>query len=360
MPGDDSFGNKYGRPDLDRIGLFSELGYISSGEQYVEKRNDSFLTYRTKGKQFQTNPSKRGHDNKDAYFDREFIRVFENEPYTDLVVLRRRWRLKAKEKNISTNPFKPSSVPPKPSGSGSLYGTIEQQWPINKKGDFDIKKRREDDPPTKERPPSKPNFYTKPPKQGTGYGYPNVTIGKPYEYVSDPFDRLHQQQKLERELHKQKQIGERTFISSSSRLNYFNQFIALTLPGESEPITLLQCKKGPALKYQSLPIIPFKPSSCCGYTINKYPTHETPAPRKDGGDDDAKRKDRPAAPNFRPSGVSKSYPSRSIIEANCPIAAPPWVQQLMGPVGTARTSNVTSSEIGGMTVHHTSGVIAVS
>jgi hypothetical protein len=75
---------------------------------------DGILVNRAKGKQFQTTPPKKGHDTKDGYFDKEFIRLFENEPYTDLVVLRRRYRLQQKEKNISNAPFKPSSVPPKP------------------------------------------------------------------------------------------------------------------------------------------------------------------------------------------------------------------------------------------------------
>ena len=33
------------------------------------------------------------------------------------------------------------------------------------------------------------NFLTNPPKQGTGYGYLNVTIGAPYKYSSEPYDK---------------------------------------------------------------------------------------------------------------------------------------------------------------------------
>jgi Domain of unknown function (DUF4586) len=115
----------------------------------------------------------------------------QNEPYTDLVKLRRKWRAQSMEKNITSLPFKPSSVPPKPyhaintsSGKGSHWGTIEQQWPT----------ARKDLPPlrpvveAKKQHESK-NFLTAPPKHGSGYGYPNVTIGKSYEYQSDPYDR---------------------------------------------------------------------------------------------------------------------------------------------------------------------------
>ncbi|KAJ1545348.1 hypothetical protein HK096_006504, partial [Nowakowskiella sp. JEL0078] len=309
--------DQFGRLDLDRMGLFSEMGYISSGEPYPHRKDDSFLTNRAHGKQFQTTPPKPGHDNKDAYFDKEYSRVFENEPYTDLVVLRRRSRLTEKEKNITKSPFKPSSVPPKPSGSGSLYGTIEQQWPLQKK---EIETLEREPIPLKSTAKSKPNFYTKPPKKGTGYGYPNVTIGKQYEYITDPYNRAHESLKSDHEYHKQKQIGERVFISSMGKQHdFFNTFTPLAGPGEA---------KGPAVKITKLPMIPFKPSSYCGYTINKYPTYEPPI-NKNGesiADDnfggEKKKKENKSAAIFRPSGVAKSYPSRSILEANCPIAPP--------------------------------------
>ncbi|KAJ3128200.1 hypothetical protein HK098_004946 [Nowakowskiella sp. JEL0407] len=314
--------------DLDRIGLFSEMGYISSGEPYPQRRNgannfsDSVLNFRSQGKQFLTNPPRKGHDNKDAYFDREYIRLFENEPYTDLVGLRRRWRLVAKEKNITNSPFKPFSVPPKPSGKGSLYGTIEQQWPLHKSE----APTEPDTLPKKPHSATRPNFYTKPPKQGTGYGYPNVTIGKQYEYMSDPYDRMHEAQKNDREYHKKRQIGEKVFISSTGRKDFFNPFTALIEPS---------AKKEQPEKPTKLPIVPFKPSSCCGFTINKYPTYEAPTKTgkpdtnaAEGNEDGEKKIVKPQAPVFRPSGVSKSYPSRSIIEANCPIAPPSWVQDI--------------------------------
>ena len=59
-------GQKYGRSDLDRIGLFSETTYISSGEAY-NKINDLFLGYRTKGKQFQILPPKMGREPREPY-----------------------------------------------------------------------------------------------------------------------------------------------------------------------------------------------------------------------------------------------------------------------------------------------------
>ncbi|KAJ1541262.1 hypothetical protein HK405_010737, partial [Cladochytrium tenue] len=171
------------KPDLDRIGIFSEATYISVNEPYAGNKHDAggMLPGRGKGKQFLTAPPKRGHDTREAYFDREFGRLFENEAYTDLVVLRRRYRMQQATKNITNSPFKPSSVPPKPSGKGSTWGTIEQQWPLQ---------RKELPPPgpqpARPTPESRRNFLTHPPKKGSGFGYADVTIGKGYEYMSDP------------------------------------------------------------------------------------------------------------------------------------------------------------------------------
>eukprot|EP00842_Homolaphlyctis_polyrhiza_P005628 jgi/Hompol1/6066/HPOL_004861-RA len=315
---------KYGRSDLVRMGLFSEAQYVSSGETYNSKKNSSSLDYRSKGKQFLTAPPKRGHDVKDSYFDKEFIRLFENEPYTDLVVLRRRWRLQAKEKNITNVPFKPSSVPPKPSGKGSHWGTIEQQWPLDTKGtDMSLMRKIKDDIKKQHEPR---NFLTAPPKQGSGYGYPNVTIGKPYQYESDPFDRREALARTERSENKKKMVGERPFISSSTNHEYFNPFAGLSVPKDEKGGEGAAPQAG-ATKKAFLPTIPFKPTSCCGTTINPYPSYEPPK----GGDDKAAAKTAaPAGPRrdmiFKPSGMTGSYPIRSIIEVSCPLAPPKWIQ----------------------------------
>ncbi|ORY47758.1 hypothetical protein BCR33DRAFT_714823 [Rhizoclosmatium globosum] len=264
------------RPDLDRIGLFTEASYISTNEPYTGKRNEHTLVSRVKGKQFQTSPNKRGHDTRDVYFDKQFIRLFENEPYTDLVVLRRRYRLHQKEKNIVTMPFKPSSVPPKPSGSGSQWGTIEQQYPLPNKG-----KNLELPPaPPKQKPESKPNFLTRPPKKG-----------------------------LDRAESKKKMVGERAFISSSARLDFFNTFAGLIgSDTKAAPKTPPKKEKGSEYQIRSSHLRP-------------------PA----GGAAPPEKPPKKLVPIFRPSGISKtkSYPIRSIIEATCPIAAPKWLQEMI-------------------------------
>ncbi|KAI8907374.1 hypothetical protein EDD86DRAFT_209408 [Gorgonomyces haynaldii] len=306
-----SIGTQYGKTDLVRMGLFSEAQYISSGEQYNTKKGGSTLDYRTKGKQFLTAPPKKGHDDKHAYFDKEFVRVFENEPYTDLVVLRRRWRLQAKDKNITPQPFKPSSVPPKPSGKGSTWGTIEQQFPTYTKLPAPAAKPA---PESKKQPELK-NFLTAPPKKGSGYGYPSVTIGKSYEYVSDPYNRSLDLERQERSENIKKMVGARPFIASTTGVEFFNPFAGLT------KIESAQDQEKNQQKHLNPP---FKPSSTCGSTINPYPTYEPPKAQEDPNQPKPQAKQHLI---FKPSGVTGSYPIRSIIESTIPKAPPQWLQE---------------------------------
>ena len=65
------------------------------------------------------------------------------------------------------------------SGEGNHYGTFS--GPISAFS-----------PVSKGKKPHQPegkNFLTNPPKEGTGYGYLNVTIGAPYKYASEPYDK---------------------------------------------------------------------------------------------------------------------------------------------------------------------------
>lgn len=119
------------------------------------------------------------------------MKTYEDETYTDIVKIRRRWRLAEAKLNISEVPFKPANVTPKPSGAGSLFGTIAQQFPLHDNRPLDVMDSTEASKATpvaaKESGETVvlKNFLVSPPKKGSGYGYPNVTIGKHYEYISD-------------------------------------------------------------------------------------------------------------------------------------------------------------------------------
>eukprot|EP00833_Pecoramyces_ruminatium_P008967 jgi/Orpsp1_1/1182999/evm.model.c7180000083443.1 len=205
------------KPDLDRMGIFKEMEYLSN-DPYVDQYKTTKNLQRGKGKQFIINPSKKGHDTNDVYFD-SFKRVFEKEAYTKVNEVYRKNRLEKLKK--VTVPFRPSNVCPQGSGKGSIYGTFDQQYPLyDKEKDNKIKSK----PSTPSKKPAKvnKNIYTNPAKKGVGYGYLDITIGKYYEYMSDPYDRIKEIKKKERLEKEKKNIDPKPFIAGSNRNDYFD------------------------------------------------------------------------------------------------------------------------------------------
>ncbi|KAI8607262.1 hypothetical protein BC830DRAFT_1159159 [Chytriomyces sp. MP71] len=294
------------RSDLDRMGVFNEPSYISTMEPYRGKKTDEVIPTRGKGKQFETSPSKTGLDAK------SFVRLFENERYNDPS-----GKFQDKAKNISQVPFRPSSSTPKSSGSGSPWGTFDQQYPLPTKW-RKLKLRPESPKESKE---SKPNFLTRPPPKGSGYGYPNVTIGKSYEHMSEPYERFLELARKDFLASKKKRLSDQPFISSTARIDFFDAFVGLMGSEKSR-------KTWRKTSESNLKSTPFKPSSCCGYTINRYPSYDSISATLDAN---PKKPGKTPTPIFRPSGSSKStvYPVRSIIEANCPMAPPAWLWDIV-------------------------------
>ena len=68
-------------------------------------------------------------------------------------------------------------------------------------------------------------------------------------------------------------------------------------------------------------LAPFKPTSKCGFTLNPYPTYEAPF------GETKVAVQLPKTLVFKPAGMIGTYPVRSIIESNCPLAAPQWIQK---------------------------------
>ena len=83
----------------------------------------------------------------------------QGEAYSDPVKRRREQRQKESKHNLAGN-FVPSSIPKKPSGLGSYYGTLGGHVES-----FSAANR----PRSKYIPPKK-NFLINPAKKGTGYG----------------------------------------------------------------------------------------------------------------------------------------------------------------------------------------------
>jgi hypothetical protein len=154
-------------------------------------------------------------------------------------------------------------------------------------------------------------------------GYANLTIGKSYEYQSDPYDRqdllarvivLMQADRTEK---LQKFVGGKAFIPSSASPHFFNTFAGLSNPATGENGAGQQEQKKEPTEH----LLPFKPTSRCNGTINPYPSYEPPKT-----DAAPPKKDVHHELIFKPSGITGSYPIRSIIASNTPIAPPIWMQ----------------------------------
>lgn len=197
--------------DMDRVGLFQEMKYTSISDPYkpsykcklsikkilwniwlnlqgvsLKKINIQLFLVSVgfneaayKGKQVLPGPVKdRATGLQDGYFTKPFPRVFEKEAYSDPIGERRRERMKEAKKNVTNKPFVTFHGEKKPLGAGSTFGCFTT------KTDYFSPKAQDKKPKEHE----KPNVKTNPPKKGTGYGYPAVSLDKYPEYKGDKYD----------------------------------------------------------------------------------------------------------------------------------------------------------------------------
>ncbi|XP_039186697.1 UPF0602 protein C4orf47 homolog isoform X2 [Crotalus tigris] len=167
-----------GKTDMDRIGLFSEMEYITIGDKYISPFSRPFNEAAGKNKQMLPGGIKEKGATQAGYFDPQFSRIFEGESYSNPVQLRRRYRLAEAKKNLGARPFLPSNGDKFPCGVGTYYGTISGPCTYFS---AQLKDKIAYVQPGK-------NLYTSPGKKGTGYGYPNLTIGKPYTHSVELYD----------------------------------------------------------------------------------------------------------------------------------------------------------------------------
>ncbi|XP_060147494.1 cilia-and flagella-associated protein 96 isoform X3 [Globicephala melas] len=179
-----------GKTDMERIGLFSEMGYVTVGDKYVPQFNRPFNEAASKNRQMLPGGSKEMSNLQAGYFDPHFVRIFEGEGYVNLNQVRRRHMMEEAKKNLG-KAFLPSDGDKKPCGLGGYYGTIGRPVPF-----FSAQSK----PKEKYEPPGK-NLYTNPGKKGTGYGYANVTIGKQFSHSADFYDAAKLNDKKENEEH---------------------------------------------------------------------------------------------------------------------------------------------------------------
>uniref|UniRef100_H2ZYJ8 Cilia-and flagella-associated protein 96 n=1 Tax=Latimeria chalumnae TaxID=7897 RepID=H2ZYJ8_LATCH len=287
------------KTDLERIGLFSELGYVSIGDRYVPAKLDTFNDNAHKNKQMLPGGSKQRSGLQAGYFDPQFNRIFEKEAYSNPVQLRRQFRIQEAKKNVG-KAFLPSNGDKKPSGLGSYYGTLSGPIPAFS---AQLKARSP-------HVPQKRNIFTSPPKEGTGYGYPNVTIGKPYPYSPDSYDRAQDLAKQAFSIHRKRLMG------NPFRINLYPREYFENNPYRSDR-PLPPPKRGEISTKITRPFKPSSPAKKDGGmkagTFDPYPTHSA--------DPYVARRSHPVTTNkegkiFHPGQGARSRPVRSILEAN--------------------------------------------
>ncbi|XP_010896639.2 UPF0602 protein C4orf47 homolog [Esox lucius] len=289
-----------GKSDMERIGVFKEMGYISVGDKYTPFIYRPFNEPAQKGKQLLTGgvPKKKS-GLQVGYFDTHFKRIFEREAFTDPVRLARQYRIQQSKKNIGSA-FLPSNGEKKPSGVGSYYGTLS--GPMQAMSPMKVQRK-----PYK--PPGK-NILTSPPKRGSGYSYPNVTLSKLSTYSSDPYDRA-------KEISKQETARHRALLKAGAfRLNLQpKEFFDNNPYRLDKPLPPLK-----SLEEKKRFVVPFKPSSpnkriggMKAGTFDNYPSHSA----------DPYGTRRPTAVTvnkegkvFHPPPGPKSTPVKSIISVN--------------------------------------------
>ncbi|XP_073668309.1 cilia-and flagella-associated protein 96 isoform X2 [Paramisgurnus dabryanus] len=291
-----------GKTDMERIGLFKELGYISIGTKYTPFIYRPFNESAYKNKQMLSG----GHKTKCAlqagYFDTQFKRIFEREALTDPIKIQRQYRIQQAKKNID-KAFLPSNGEKKKCGVGSYYGTIG--GPIQAMSALQVPRK-----PYKS--PGK-NFYTNPPKRGSGYGYPDITLSKMMSYSSDPYGRAKEMLKREIMAHKSMLKGGPFRLNLHPNECFDNNPYKFDKPDKPLPTP----KKLEEKKHYAVPFKPSSPSKKGGGmkagTFDSYPTHSA--------EPYITRKTKSVMTNkegkiFHPSPGPKSTPVKSIIHLN--------------------------------------------
>ncbi|KAI8797079.1 UPF0602 protein isoform X1 [Biomphalaria glabrata] len=169
-------GEKGGKSDMERVGLFKEMDYVTVGDPYKTPGQGVFNEPAGKGKQMIPGGTKEKSAKSDGYFA-DFGRVFEGESYSDPVKLRRQHRMSESKKNLS-KAFVPTNGYRTMNGLGTFYGTLGGVVPALSPATSGGGSKRE---PLK-------NILTNPGKKGTGYGYVSVTLGKYPNSLPDPFN----------------------------------------------------------------------------------------------------------------------------------------------------------------------------
>ncbi|XP_026990861.1 UPF0602 protein C4orf47 homolog [Tachysurus fulvidraco] len=290
------------KSDMERVGLFKEMGYISIGDKYRPLLYRPINEAAYKNKQMMISGSKKKSALQTGYFDTQFKRIFEKEALTDHLKIQRQYQIQQAKKNL-TNAFLPSSGEKKSSGIGSYYGTIG--GPVKAMSPLEIPKKAYKSPGR--------NIYTSPAKKGSGYSFPDVTLSKLELYSSDPYDQVNALLKREMADHRSKMKGGPFRLNNHAQECFDSNPYKLKKP---QPLSNMPEEKK---THFAVPFKPSSPSKRTGGmkagTFDPYPSHST--------DPYIIKKSKPDSVHankglkiFYPSPGPKSTPVKSIISLN--------------------------------------------
>ncbi|XP_062282004.1 cilia-and flagella-associated protein 96 [Scomber scombrus] len=287
-----------GKSDMERLGVFKEMSYISIGDKYNAPTNRPFNESAYRSRQIQAGIAKQRCALQSGFFDKSFKRIFEREALSDPVRLTRQYRIQQAKKNLG-KAFLPCNGIKKNGGSGSYYGTLS--GPLEAMSPLTVARKAHPSPGR--------NIVTSPPKKGSGYSYPNVTLSSVELYASDPYDRAKEVLKKEESIHRSK-FRDGPFKLNLHPRDYFQgnpYYSDKPAPPAHKPLP-------PRQKVSPAPFKPASPGKQIGGmkagTFDKYPSHST--------DPYVLRRSKRTnqEPIFRPTPGPKSTPVKSIITVN--------------------------------------------
>nr|XP_046262701.1 UPF0602 protein C4orf47 homolog isoform X2 [Scatophagus argus]XP_046262702.1 UPF0602 protein C4orf47 homolog isoform X2 [Scatophagus argus]XP_046262704.1 UPF0602 protein C4orf47 homolog isoform X2 [Scatophagus argus] len=286
------------KSDMERLGIFKEMSYVSVGDKYAPSTTRPFNESACRGRQMQAGIAKQRCALQSGFFEKSFKRIFEREALSDPLRLARQNRIQQAKKNLS-KAFLPSNGVKKLCGSGSCYGTLS--GPVEAMSPLSVARKAH-------RSPGR-NVVTSPPKKGSGYSYPNVTLSKTELYASDPYDRAREALKKEETIHRSK------FKNGPFKINLHPRDYFQSNPYRSDkPLPPAHKPLPPGRKVSPVPFKPASPSKKMGGmkagTFDIYPSHSA--------DPYIIRRSKPTNqdPIFRPVPGPKSTPVKSIITVN--------------------------------------------
>uniref|UniRef100_A0A3B3XW46 Cilia-and flagella-associated protein 96 n=1 Tax=Poecilia mexicana TaxID=48701 RepID=A0A3B3XW46_9TELE len=270
------------KSDMERLGVFMEMSYISAGDKYTSANShDPFNESAYRSRQMQAGVTKQPCALQSGFFDNEPLR------------LAQRNRMQQATKNLG-KAFLPCNIFTK------IFKYVSTS-PLT------VPKKAQHSPGH--------SILISPPKKGSGYSYPNVTLSKMDLYVSDPYDRAKEAHKREGAIHHSK-LRDGPFRINLHPQDYFqvNPYCNhKALPPAQKP-------PQPQKNVSTVPFIPLTPSKRIGGmkagTFDVYLSHSA--------DPYVIHRSKPVnqQPVFRPAPGPKSTPVKNIISVNVDRLAP--------------------------------------